>query len=104
MSATVTREHRKLVAAALGHAPGDADAERWVGTGQLPESRYSWPYDEAPPDVDALAQAIADAEARGRAAEREAVCEYLSMHCEGWVPAELVPAIERGEHIPKGKR
>jgi ribosome modulation factor len=60
--------------------------------------------------VDRLSQArIADmldvAYARGYqaglAAEREAVCEYLSTHHEGWVPSELVPAIERGEHLPK---
>jgi NAD(P)H-dependent FMN reductase len=82
MSTRVTREHRKLVAAALGHAAGDADAERWVDTGQLPDSRYSWPYDEAPPDVNALAQAIADAEARGRAAEQADICEYLSTRHE----------------------
>ena len=46
-----------------------------------------------------MGKLLAQARAEGRAEERETICDFLSLHHEGWVPSQLVPAISRGEHL-----
>jgi hypothetical protein len=87
----VTREHRVAVLLA------------WHGDAQILAEEYAWAEygrDAAYPRFDRMAQALAGAEARGRAAERADVVAWLRTTTDGTRACRDLVAldIERGEH------
>jgi hypothetical protein len=90
MSAPVTREHRLMAAHILGYSEREPFVAKGVADGFGQGTNFS-----------DIAQAIADAEARGRAAERADVVAWLqavkdgTRACRGWVRHD----VERGCHV-----
>jgi hypothetical protein len=115
VSAPVTREHRVQTMDAIGcsytaspnlpewHARRHVLRKRaeWVETGACEYGVFEVDFGEEALDVVPIAQAIADAEARGRAAERADVVAWLqavkdgTRACRDWVRHD----VERGCHV-----